>query len=336
MSKNPPPHWLDRLVGHAFSLGSKLFERGWGDESLIDRARAEGWGFWPRAAPIDIVWSEQPAQGATIHDGVFRSPLADALPRESANAYVRRLSPDSSGGPAVVMFAASGDQGFAWREKLTRPLVQLGVHVVLLENPLYGLRRPAAQRGSRVSTVSELMVMNRAAVEEARSLLALLRSQGHSPVGVAGFSMGGYMASLTATQVSEPIGVAAMAVGRSAAPIYTTGMLSLSVDWKALARTTGGELQARARLANLFHSGDLDRLPLPKYPEAAIVLSCMNDGYVEPAESAVLHQHWKGSELRHVPTGHAGATFQHLSALRQVILDSLERASKFRQAPVSG
>lgn len=58
-------------------------------------------------------------------------------------------------------------------------------------SPFYGQRRPLMQFGSKLLCVSDLLLLGRATIEEARGLLHWLDSEeGFGKMGVCGLSMG--------------------------------------------------------------------------------------------------------------------------------------------------
>ena len=58
-------------------------------------------------------------------------------------------------------------------------------------SPFYGKRRPFLQRGAKLLCVSDLLLLGRVTIEEARSLLYWLDSEaGFGKMGVCGISMG--------------------------------------------------------------------------------------------------------------------------------------------------
>ena len=208
------------------SRRSKLFSRGWGDELVLaessDRAR-----YLAAPAPVKVAWQPRRKHGSEVcRDGTFQSPLG-ALPDAVRTVHVRAWSREGSDA-ACVMLAASRDEGYWIRERVFGPLTGRGIDLYLLENPYYGLRRDG--RGPSDITVSDHGLMALAMVLEARALLHHLRNQ-YDKLVVAGYSMGGHMAALTAAVTPLPVACAALATGASASAIYTRGMLSWSVDF---------------------------------------------------------------------------------------------------------
>jgi hypothetical protein len=69
---------------------------------------------------------------------------------------------------------------------------------------------------------------------------------------------------------------------------------------------------------------DVTRFPVPKRPDAAILLAAKDDAYAPPSDARVLQQHW-GCELRIVPGGHVTAFLLQQDAFRSAIADSVAR-----------
>lgn len=61
----------------------------------------------------------------------------------------------------------------------------------MFSSPFYGQRRPFLQRGAKLLCVSDLLLLGKVTIEEARSLLYWLDSEaGFGKMGVCGLSMG--------------------------------------------------------------------------------------------------------------------------------------------------
>jgi dienelactone hydrolase len=316
-------HWLDHAVS-VVSRGRRLFTAGWGDEDVLERVPAIA-RFSQPARPAEISWGRSRRNGAVVEtDGSFAAPLP-GLPSCASRAFVRRIAPAAAESrrrrPVYVVLAASGDEGFAQRTRLFRPLAaRWGMEVILLESAMYGLRKPRGQRGSAIRTVAEHLLMNLSTVDETRALVEHLAREGHDRIGVVGFSMGGASAALAAAVTPRPLAVAVLGAGRSVVPTFIEGQLSRYVDFEAL----GGEV-ARPRLAALFGAADLDRHAVPLRRDAIVIVGGRRDGYVFAEEVEALQAHWRSSELRWLDTGHAGAFIYHRAALRRAALDAMAR-----------
>jgi pimeloyl-ACP methyl ester carboxylesterase len=311
-----PAHPVDRAVAW-LSRRSKQFSRGWGDESILkdfsDRSR-----YLAKPAPVNIEWQAPHKRGSDVcRDGTFPSPLIalpDAVKTVHVRAWTRRRNQ-----AACVMLAASRDEGYRIRERAFGSLTARGIDLYLVENPYYGLRRDG--RGPSDITVSDHGLMALAMVLEARALLDHLKA--HYPkLAIAGYSMGGHMAALTAAVTPLPVACAALATGASASAIYTRGLLSWSVDFDTLGGGADGSPSARERLRKLFDTADVTGYRPPVRVEAAVVSGCTRDGYVLQSETERLYRHWKGCTLRWIDGGH----FSALLTQRRALCDCVEEA----------
>ena len=302
------------------TCGSKLFSGGWGDESLLaDLSERTSFAYPP--GPISVDWSVGPSANKKIRrDGTFTSPLR-LLPKEARTVHVRAWS-RAGNAAACLILAASRDEGYRMRERIFGALVDQGLDLYLLENPFYGLRRTTSS--ASLPTFSDHALMNLGMVWEARALVEYLRNS-YQKLAVGGYSMGGHMAAITAAVCPFPIACAALATGASAAPIYTQGLLSWSIDLAALAGETGLQTEANERLRRLIEAADLTRHAPPLRADAAVLVGCVRDGYVLPTEIKRLHEYWQGSELRWLRAGHVTAVIRRRSVLGGAVADATER-----------
>lgn len=305
---------MDRAVAWS-SRNSRLFGRGWGDEAILaEFSRRERYLTAPSS--IKVRWTApREAGGGTCREGTFRSPLVE-LPDAVKTAHVRAWT-RAGNVAACVVLAASRDEGYRVREWVFGPLTERGIDLYFLENPYYGLRRNG--RGPSDITVADHGLMALGMVLEARALLTSLKPK-YSKLAVAGYSMGGHMAALTAAVLPFPTACAALATGASASAIYTRGLLARSVDLAAL----GGNA-ARERLRMLFDAADITNFRPPMRSDAAVVSGCTRDGYVLSSETERLHRHWKGSALRWIDAGHFSALITQRSALQSCVEEALKK-----------
>lgn len=339
-------HLLDRAYA-AWASRRKMFTGGFGDPALLDLLQGPS-VYRAQAALVSPSWGEPYDKlGLIARDGTFPSPV-EHLPGAARTAHVRHFTHAGrrGGRPArgsVLVLAGSRDAGYRLRTGLFAALVPAGIDLYLLENPLYGLRRPPGQDGENLGTVAEQGLLIWGMVEEARALLAWLRREQMGPLCVTGYSMGGYAAAAVGSLVDHTVGVAALAAGLSPAPVYVERLLSKQLDWARLSRDAGDEHRARARLHAFFEAGSNGRLPLPRTPQAAVLVGCTGDGYVPAEETRLLHARYPGARLHWLNAGHISAVFTERAALRAAVGEALERARVFseppepkRQRPVSG
>jgi hypothetical protein len=310
-------HLVDVLIA-LLSRRSKIFTSGWGDEEFLTRLHEQ---VSPAELPdaISLSWQSRiPRNGVLFRDGSFPSPLSE-LPDPARVVHLRALTRPGNG-MACVLLAGSHDEGYRIRERVFGSLVNRGVDLYLLENPYYGVRRIPG--GVAAIKVSDQAMMAVAMVMEARSLLGWLRPQ-YEKLEVAGYSMGGHMAAITAAVTAFPVACAALATGASASTIYTRGLMSWCVDFDGLAGDPAQQSAARERLHGVFDAADITNYPPPRRVDAAIILGCSRDGYVLRSETERLHQHWAGSTLRWLNAGHFSALVTSRKALGDCLVDAL-------------
>jgi dienelactone hydrolase len=287
-------------------------------------------------APIPLVSvalaRPKKAHGGFLFEGTFESPER-RLPACARTARIRMLLPDGDPRAVVVHLAASGDQGFGVRLRFAAPLLARGIGAVVLENALYGGRRPPDQAGPAVRSISNLHLMGSATFQEGRALLRWIRDTLGVPLaGVTGFSMGGQMAAMVGPSVPFPVAVVPMAATCSPDSALRDGVLRNVAHWAALA--AAGEDAEAARRALCAHLARLSvtRLPPPVCTDAAIVVGASSDGVVPPADSMRIAEHW-GAELRWLPAGHVSAVLRHQGDMREAIADAVERLARALAVP---
>ena len=312
-------HWIDKAAGRVFQR-PMMFSDGWGSIEAIEALLALG---LPDDLEIDVRRATpQPTRFGWQCRLRFASPSAHPrLPAASLSAVGLWLSPSREPDPdrpLCVMLAASGEEGFGRRVRVGAGLVKEGAELILLENPFYGVRRPPGQQSSRVHRVFDQFLMNRTTVIEAVALLRWLRERREGPLAINGFSMGGYMAALAVGLGPPGVGAAICAAGLSAAPVYTEGELSRSVDWSALAPEVGSRQRARDRLRTLLES---DAIQPGNFGDSgpAVIIGAERDGYVPAREVQALHDAWAGSRLKWLSGGHVAAYSYHDDEIRGAI-----------------
>lgn len=326
---------LHRLTDHALIAllrKGKLFSEGFGDRRRLARI-VDSVASYRRESALDvptIAWGDEKERlGIRRLRGAFAAPLAAELPEESRTVHVELLLPPSARAPhatpIVLLLAATSEEGFRRRRLFSLPLLQRGIAVLSVENPYYGLRRPAGQIGPFVRTFSDQFAMNFATVIEGRTLLAWLRREGYERIVVSGFSQGGMMAAFAAVTSTFAVGVVPCAAGLTAHGIFLDAALSNAFAWPKLAADAGSEAEARAIIERALDPVSLAVHPPPLRPDLAIVLGAAHDGFVPKRDVEALHRHWPGAELRWVSAGHVTTAALHHGAHRQAIRDALAR-----------
>jgi dienelactone hydrolase len=316
-------HLLDLIFGVAIR-GHHFFEDGWGDRAICASADPELL-LRRRTRPLDVRLSpSRRAHGGIVRDGTFESP-EERLPPCARTARVTLLLPEGDLRGVFVHLAASGDQGFGMRLRFAEPLLAHGVGAAVLENAYYGGRRPEAQLRHAVRSVADMHLMAAATFLEGRALLRWLRDAlGAERVGVTGYSMGGQLAAMVGAAASFPVAVVPVAPACSPDSVLRGGVLRHVPSWQKLAGEGESEESVREALLGIAAQFSVTCLPAPAYPEAAIVVGTASDGFVPPSDMRRIAEHW-GAELRWLPAGHVSAVLRHQGAMRQAMLDALER-----------
>lgn len=322
-----PLNLIDVSFAMAMSL-SKFYPKGWGDRALLG-ALVERFEAFEAPAPIRVRWLTLPeaGQGVTRATGYFETPVRDfPIPAASRAAYFELILPEGSGPrvrpPVCVYLAATADQGFGQRRRHVLPLVRRGLGALILENPYYGLRKPADQRFSSLGSVADQLLMNLATIEEARALLAWLREDGFEHLGVSGYSMGGFMSAYVAALMDEPTVCVPCAAGVSPASAFTHSTLRRLLRWDILERELGDDYSARDTLEALYESFSLARLPQPRDLDLAILVGASRDGIIAPHDVTALARLWQGVEVRWMRGGHISALAIDPQVIGNALLDA--------------
>ncbi|CAN6719311.1 unnamed protein product [Malus baccata var. baccata] len=313
---------------HRTKISPQFFSRGWGGTKLelLERMINQ---LFPEAAGQN--WPPAESKTASLREGVFRTPcdeqLLSALPPESHSARVAFLVP-----------------------KLVPPqrmacVVHLaGIITVHNYSPrFYGQRRPVMQRGAKFLCVSDLLLLGRATIQEARSLLHWLDCEaGFGKMGVCGlawwntgtlhlitfllaenimllWNLGGVHAAMVGSLHPTPIATLPFLPPHSAVVAFCEGILKHATAWEALREDLA------ERMRNVLSLTDVTRFPIPKNPNAVIFVSATDDGYIPKHSLLELQKAWPGSEVRWVTGGHVSSFLLHDSEFRRAIVDGLDR-----------
>jgi predicted alpha/beta-hydrolase family hydrolase len=300
----------------------RFFADGWGDLRVIDDDPVA----LTRHAPVKVAISwgaPRRSRSGTVREGIFDSPET-RLPACSRRARVQLALPAGPLRGVALHLAATGDQGFRMRLRIAGPLLERGIGALVLENALYGSRRPPRQLGPAVRTVSDLYLMAAATLQEGRALLRWLYEGPFGAVGVTGYSMGGQMAAMVGATVPFPVAVIPVAPTCAPDSVLRSGAMCNVASWAALAVRGEDTTAVRDLLCARLARYSVARLPPPVRPEAAIVVGTELDAIVPPAEMRRIAEHW-GCELRWLPASHVSAIIRHQGAFRHAIVDAFDR-----------
>ncbi|KAF8769617.1 hypothetical protein HU200_006211 [Digitaria exilis] len=251
-------------LGLVHYLGTPFFSKGWGGTKLDLLERMVKQLFpeshcqnWPPTAVHPMWKTVWETNNSCLREGVFRTTcderLIDALPPESHNARVAFLTPKNvtpEKMSCVVHLAGTGDHTFERRLRLGGPLLKDNIATMVLES---------MQRGAKLQCVSDLLLLGKTTIDEARSLLYWLETEaGYGKMGICGLSMGMWRPCCNG------------GVPASYANCHTAISRS-TLRREDAAQKTGITIeQVRERLRSVLSLTDVTRFPVPKNPQAVI------------------------------------------------------------------
>lgn len=278
-----------RNVLHPFTFFSEGFEAAGGAPAgALPRIRhaaalALEAPFAPPASGVALTPSPHGRSFAHVAEGAFAAPAEtrELLPPAARTARFELVTPSrwAAGGarPVAVLLPGTGEQGFTRRRHwVSYPLAERGVASVILEGPFYGTRRPPAQAASKVRGLCDLPLLGLSTMLEARALVAWLRARGHGAVVLAGGSMGGLHAAMTACLLPCAVGVASWLGPPSGVGVFTSGSLASAVNWRALA---AGADKPRVEEA-------------VAHMERLLPVGCFQSALPPPGAARALEVHW--------------------------------------------
>ncbi|XP_037900651.1 protein ABHD18 [Glossina fuscipes] len=249
-------------------LLTRFFDKGWGKPENLQRLfkfrkiisrRETCFPLIPNDYPVEII-KEEKHQDYTILEGQFLTPLElhlpGIVPKPVQDAHFQVVIPrkwKDQYKPICIHLAGTGDH-FFWRRRtlIAKPLLKEGnIGAIILENPFYGARKPDNQVRSNLHNVSDIFVMGGCLIMECLVLLHWCERNGFGPLGVTGLSMGGHMASLAATNWPKPIVLVPCLSWSTAATVFTTGVMSQSINWDMLETQYYSDGKYRERLSKM-------------------------------------------------------------------------------------
>ncbi|UCG40644.1 MAG: alpha/beta hydrolase family protein [Acidimicrobiia bacterium] len=306
-------HPIDRFAAVLQrSVAARVFEGGWGDPDLVGALTADVLETPATIAPV--LGASRTTRGCRWVEGTFESPEW-RLPESSRTARFVWARPEGGEDATVVLLSAWGEHSLVPRLRMAPRLAERGIGSIILENPLYGSRRPRS--GQVITTVAEFALMGRAVVEEARALMAWV--QPHGLVGVGGFSMGANTAALAGAVMPFPVAMGLLAPSHSPGPVWRDGVISGAVDIEAL----GDE--GLDRLGDALSSVSVLRFPPPDHAKHAVIIAGRRDGYVPASTTEDLAAHWPEAEVRWKDAGHGTLIWFHRGEWLEAIVASFER-----------
>jgi hypothetical protein len=316
------------------SREARFFSQGWGDQAAMDEVRrriASG----QRPADIAVKWESEWTRylGHVARDGYFETPCFQPyLPAECRTCHFRLILPEPEARcPVYLQMATSGEQGYRAREaNFAIPLLARGHGSLILEHPYLGRRRPLGQHSTRLDHVSDFLLLGGTAVEEARSLLQWLRSEGYRQLGITGVSIGGHLAALAGVLTEFDVAIVPYVAPHSATPVFSEGLLKKACDWEELAGNSPDPWSAIRQLRGCLHFTGLEHFPPPRNKPAVIAVAALDDRFVPRHSTETLSRHWPGVEFRWLRGGHVSSIVGHREMHLAALFDAMARLEDAR------
>ncbi|GMT01587.1 hypothetical protein PENTCL1PPCAC_23761, partial [Pristionchus entomophagus] len=358
---------VDRIFRQSLIL-SKLFTKSWGrpttlkdlylfkKECTSQRLMTD---FVQEFRPKVTVTKENRSNGIYTANASTVSPYSLRFPSHCPSPINQCpftvIMPERGAKRVVIHLAGTGDHSYWRRERgLAGPLLEEGTASILVCNPFYGQRKPKEQHRSSLHNVSDLFVMGASLISECLFILNWAKERyGFTHAVISGVSMGGFMASLAATNIPYPVGCVPLLSAVSAAPSYTKGVLRESILWNVLEKelrdrdyvrsieeipgcdwihrahqntSNSNESLGRNMMAILMEEfTHLGTYPTPIYPQGTVGLSARSDGYIMHDGLEMLDELWKGSEMRYIERGHVTTYLFCQNVFRECINQSFAR-----------
>ncbi|MGH8504684.1 MAG: alpha/beta hydrolase family protein [Stenotrophobium sp.] len=258
-------------------------------------------GYRPRGIPARLLQFESKFQ-------TLNPQMREVYARHRRNRQASALHFRHPGGPRPTLIFLHGfmaDPFFAntWGFSL-KWLYRRGYDVLLVTEPFHGYRRGLTQPFSGFgffaggfSQANEAMLH---AVHDVRVYMDYLQAQGVSSMGVSGYSLGGYIATMLANADAR----LAFCIPNS--PVVAP--IDMALEWQPIRPLLLAAMKIYGLSIQELRHGLALHSPLsytPKLaPERLLVIGGAGDRLTSPRFVNLLHEHWRGSSLHWFPGNH--------------------------------
>jgi Alpha/beta hydrolase domain containing 18 len=304
-----------------------FFSRGWGSDAAI---QAVVCGYETNHPPtkIQIAWGsiEVYAKSSTVQDGQFTTPCySEFMLSETKIVRIKQVLPlGVDKPPMVILLPTTREEGFTRRLRTAATLAQKGIGSILIEGAFLGSRRAPQQTTATLLHLSDFFLLCGSAIEEARSIMNWLNSNGTRHMAVAGVSKGGYIAAAAGATMPFPVAIATIVAPQSGVDVYIEGLTHHLCDWAQLRLTAPSNKCFDKYLDELFYKTALPRIPQPTQRSAIVAIGAKNDRFVPSTAYLVMKTAWPTTELRWLPGGHVSSIFERKHLIKAVC-DALAR-----------
>lgn len=252
-----------------------------------------------------------------VHNASFSAEYESY--KENQAVHARMWKHHDNGAPTMIAIHGwtMGDQRLNSLAFLPGLFYGLGIDVVLIELPYHGRRRPAVAKEQKIPLFpSAHMVRTNETMGQVicdlRQLASYLRQNGTKEIGVAGMSLGGYLAALWASL--DPLSFCIPIVPMVSMAELEWEIISRHEDFKKLKE----EGIALDLLRELYHV----HCPLSHSPKLAkermLLVAGIGDQIVPPRQPKMLWDHWRRPRMLWFTGGHV-AQFKRSRAFGEII-----------------
>lgn len=258
-------------------------------------------GYHPRGIPAQLLQFESKFQA--LNPQVRKAYAHHRRNRQASAMHFRH--PDGPRPTLIFMHGFMADPFFVntWGFSL-KWLYRRGYDVLLVTEPFHGYRRGLMQPfsgygffGGGFAQTNEAMLH---AVHDVRVYMDYLQARGVPSMGISGYSLGGYIATMLAN-ADERL---AFCIPNS--PVVTP--IDMALEWQPIRPLLLSAMKIYGLSVQELRHGLALHSPLsfaPKLaPEKLLVIGGAGDRLTSPRFVNLLHQHWKGSALHWYPGNH--------------------------------
>lgn len=214
---------------------------------------------------------------------------------------------DGRARPTVLLLHGFGMGAIPWidaRVLCASQWFASGIDVALLTLPLHGARSPGdvPYSGAAFASwyVAHLNESVRESVHDVDAILRFLGESSGSPVGLVGFSLGGYLAALLAGLSTRPAFVVPIMAPVSLGDLPGR-LFAMRRGADCAPPISSAELDAGCRVHSpLQHPLAVDR-------ERVMIVAGRGDAFVPPEHAQTLWQHWNRPRMHWLSGGHLAA-----------------------------
>ncbi len=252
----------------------------------------------------------------------FRSETESAYPENNivrGSIFEARTEHGAAAAPCVIIMHGWREPGvytpYHWL--LGFFLARLGINCVLTTQPYHGTRKPAGTYDGDLMLCGDMeqsVEAFRQSVGDIRSLVTWTRSRFTGPLGVGGFSLGGFVTGLVACVENRiDFALPIIASGNLIKGMWDKPLISQLKHDLDTAGVTEAKLSENWRI--IMPVNFKPKLP----PERIQVIAGLYDILIPPPNVEELHEKWNRPRLKWLPCGHVSIALCPRALVRTIV-----------------